>query len=412
MANPPANSDPSKETPELRLLLACARTDSRIVEQTTLLEGVDWPKFLELARSHHVTPLMNKSIALLPAGAVPQDVRDGLRDTTTYVTRRNLFLLGELVRVANLLDQHQIPLLPFKGPVLALQAYRELSLRQCGDLDVLVRPADVPLAKKVLLDSGLEQFFPTSTPRETEFLKSMNPREEAYYIDAHSEYHLVRAKDRLNIDLHWRLNPPEMRVSFSEAELWGRLESFLLAGRQVLRLAPADSLLLLCFNGAKDCWERLDRICDIAELLRSHPNVAWNEALDRARAIGVERMVVVGLALAEDLLDAPLTPELAAAIEKDSVARGMVPELRQELAHPSELLDQQGQIAPTLLHIRMRERWRDKVRYCWARLSPTVGDWVAMPLPRSLSFLYYILRPIRLTGRMVKNKLGMSSARM
>ena len=217
------------------------------------------------------------------------------------------------------------------------------------------------------------------------------------------------AQDRLNIDLHWRLNPPEMTVSFSEAELWTRLESFPLAGRQVLRLAPPDLLLLLCFNGAKDCWERLDRICDIAELLRSHPNIAWGEALDRARSIGVERMVVVGLALAKDLLDAPLTPELSAAIERDPIARGMVPELRHELANPSELLDQQGQIAPTLLHIRMRERRRDKIRYCWARLSPTVGDWVAMPLPRSLSFLYYILRPMRLTGRMIKSKLGLSS---
>jgi len=409
LAKPRDNSDYLTGSPELRLLLACARTDSHIAGQMNLLDGVDWKQFQALTTSHHVMPLVSKSLGRLPAGAVPANVRDELRDATANITRRNLFLLGELIRVINLLEGHAISLLPFKGPVLALQAYGDVSVRQCGDLDVLIRPSDVPQAKRILIDSGLEQFFPTSTPRETEFLKRMNPKEEAYYIDAHSEYHLVRATDRLNIDLHWRLNPPEMTVSFSEAELWKRLESFPLAGRQVLRLAPPDLLLLLCFNGTKDCWQRLDRICDIAELLRSHPKVDWREAIDRAHRIGVERMLLVGLALAKELLDAPLTPELSAALDRDSVARAMVAPLGRALAEPSELLDQQGQLAPTLLHIRMRERWRDKLRYCRARLSPTVGDWVAMPLPRSLAFLYYILRPIRLTGRLIKSTLGLNS---
>ena len=49
------------------------------------------------------------------------------------------------------------------------------------------------------------------------------------------------------------------------------------------------------------------------------------------------------------------------------------------------------------IHMKMRERLRDKVRYL-VRLATThtVGDWMALPLPKPFFFLYYVLRPIRL----------------
>ena len=53
----------------------------------------------------------------------------------------------------------------------------------------------------------------------------------------------------------------------------------------------------------------------------------------------------------------------------------------------------------SLLHLRMRERLRDRARYCLAHLAPGVGDWVALPLPRGLRFLHYLTRPLRLAGR-------------
>jgi hypothetical protein len=49
--------------------------------------------------------------------------------------------------------------------------------------------------------------------------------------------------------------------------------------------------------------------------------------------------------------------------------------------------------------LRMRERWRDRARYCTGHLRPGVGDWAAVPLPQRLSFLHYVIRPFRLAGR-------------
>jgi hypothetical protein len=52
------------------------------------------------------------------------------------------------------------------------------------------------------------------------------------------------------------------------------------------------------------------------------------------------------------------------------------------------------------LHLAMRERLRDKIRYGWRRaFTGTLEDWEAVPLPGSLFFLYGFLRPLRLARK-------------
>jgi hypothetical protein len=57
-----------------------------------------------------------------------------------------------------------------------------------------------------------------------------------------------------------------------------------------------------------------------------------------------------------------------------------------------------------MFYLRMRERVRDRIRYglYYAQqylriaLTPSANDQALLSLPASLSFLYYLLRPIRL----------------
>lgn len=51
-------------------------------------------------------------------------------------------------------------------------------------------------------------------------------------------------------------------------------------------------------------------------------------------------------------------------------------------------------------HLRMRERVRDRIRYCIRRaVTPNANDWALLPLPTSFYPLYYVLRPIRFAGK-------------
>ena len=51
-------------------------------------------------------------------------------------------------------------------------------------------------------------------------------------------------------------------------------------------------------------------------------------------------------------------------------------------------------------HLRMTERWQDRVRHC-IRLATTTtaGDWAFLSLPKCLFPLNYVVRPVRLTGK-------------
>ena len=53
-------------------------------------------------------------------------------------------------------------------------------------------------------------------------------------------------------------------------------------------LAPEDNLLLLCMHGAKHCWSRLERVCDVAELITSHSNLDWVALVSRAKVFGAD----------------------------------------------------------------------------------------------------------------------------
>ena len=57
-------------------------------------------------------------------------------------------------------------------------------------------------------------------------------------------------------------------------------------------------------------------------------------------------------------------------------------------------------LAVSMLHLKMRERLRDRARYCLRfALATTVGDLTSVRMPRAVFFLYYPLRPLRLAGK-------------
>jgi len=70
--------------------------------------------------------------------------------------------------------------------------------------------------------------------------------------------------------------------------------------------------------------ERLMWPADIAAIVARHPEIAWERVRNAARDVGAERMVHVGLLLAESLLGVPVPAEMAAKASADGAARDLV----------------------------------------------------------------------------------------
>jgi len=244
-------------SPELELLLACAcRRMSQDRSQCALglVDSLDWSVLLELAREHRLFPLLywhwTKSLQLsLPAGLASQ-----LDDRFRANAARSLLLAQELAEVVERLGRRGIPAVPFKGPALAECLYGNAALRQCVDLDILIRRRDVANAIQTLLSAGYGDG------------KQLTAVQQTAYIDTQYEYPLLSPTGLL-VELQWRIVPRYFSLPLDEEQYWSRIQPLTLCGRQMHSLSPEDLLLFLCIHGGKHGWQKLIWLADVAELV-------------------------------------------------------------------------------------------------------------------------------------------------
>lgn len=372
---------------ENELLLSCARTrvgEGEAARIRNLASGkFDWDYFLKLAHRHAVLPLIFKSLNEHAPDAVPGAHLRRLRDKFRENATRNLLLAGELVRLARLFESEGVAVLAYKGPVLAVAAYGDLSLRRFVDLDIVVRDRDVRRAGGLLRSEG--------------FALSENLSEAQEKILLRCQHNLAFTRDggRMIVELHWAVASPRFAEFRLGEDLWERAETVRLCGGDVRCLSAEDLLLALCVHGTKHLWERLSWVCDVAELLNSHPRLDFEYVLRRASESRAERMLFVGVRLARRLLGANGPEGFEAHAKADGAVEGLAAGVAERLFAGAEY-EPVGFVGNVSFNLRARRRLREKARYFRFIFTPTDGDLAALPLPAGLSFLYYLLRPFRL----------------
>jgi hypothetical protein len=346
---------------------------------------VNWARVVQVARKHRVIPWVARYLQRFPDG-VPDGIIEGLHRLSKQIAMRSLLLTGELFRVLDLMAESGIQAIPFKGPALGALCYGDLSLRECDDIDVLVPAEDVARATELLLTKGYE------------FLTPCSESDQQHLMRTGWAFTFVHERTRLHLDLHWRFTASGFSFPFDVERLWSRLKPLQLAGRQVLSFQPQDALLLHCVHGAKHQWVRLEWVYALAGFLRSNPDLDWEDVLRQASSLRAERMLFLGLRLASDLFGAPIPPQITRRIELDATISTLVSLVHMGLVSEEETPVQEAH--QYAFHLRMRESWRDRVRYFIYRISremtPTAMDRATIPLPTVLSGLYYLTRPFRL----------------
>ena len=369
-------------TPESDLLLACARRFVAGGEAGEVLRafcrGFDWEVLLAMAERHGMTALLNHELD----DVCPEQIPAELRARFGRQARSNLIHTAVLARVLDLLDRNGIPAVPLKGPALAVLAYGDLTLRSFSDLDLLIPRNDVARAMELLagmwfrLESGLHWSCASACLRSKE-----------------GELSFRRAGDGVRLDLHWRLLPDYFASSLDGERVWEHLGAMRLAGRDVPALSTEDLLLFLCAHGSKHRWECLGWLCDVALLLQ-RGEIDWPLLIALARDQHIERIVLLGLRLACDLLGSPLPDAVRQAIDRDGMVTKLVDEVLATIFLPRA---EASPVKDGLLNLRMLERASDKLRFLRGLLiTPTEAEWRRLLLPPALFFLYYPYRLARL----------------
>jgi Uncharacterised nucleotidyltransferase len=378
---------------EAELLLCCSHTQIDAARQKRLQalvrQPLDWDYIIERATHHNILPLLDRQLHHIDDLTIPSQIRTQLRTNFERNFQNNLRLTLELVKLSRSFTDRSIPMLAFKGPVLAQQVYGNLGLRQFVDLDILVPETDVIRTSHLLIESGYVPQF------------KLTDEQQITYTGLRSEQWFWHEEKQLCIDLHWSILPKYYSFTPTPELVWAKIDRFNFAEDTIATLSPEHLLLFLCAHGAKHNWSRLYWICDLAELLRTNNDLDWQSVKDTAGKFGTYDMLLLGLYLARHLLDAELPASMSSAIGLDPTLPLLADRIRANL-FSDELIDPSAPNSSNAkksdaIYRQTMGTIRDRVWY-WIDLilTPTPLEWEIVTLPRSLSPLYYIVRAFRL----------------
>lgn len=378
---------------EMELLLAAISVNAaeQVRHWTKILASQDvrWDQLLTLAESHGVRPLLWQFFRQIGAPTVPAEVIQALRDFVQQNTLQNLAMTGELSGILGDFAKLGINVIPFKGPTLAVLAYENLALREFGDLDILLTRQNFPLAGNQMEKRGYQPEFNLATVLARGFLKVTNVL---------PFFHPT--KD-IKVELHWQIAPPMFPFPIRQERLWEGIQPVAAAGQQMETLATEVLLVYLCAHGAKHWWECLEWLADVAWLIHRHPDLDWDSVIELANAANCERQLWMGLLLARELLNAPLPEKISRQMQAATAAQKLAVNACEWLI--LEDGREPGFWQRCLFYAGLWKGVARKTAFAWEMIfSTTVADWQFLPLPGSLSFLYLLVRPVRL----LKDKLS------
>lgn len=306
------------DTSEYELLVALARTaltPAREAQAAALLERpLRWGYLRALARYHGVTPLVYSHLKRHFEEAVPEDALGDLHDQVHAQMASSLFLMSEMGTLGRLFKEEAIPAISVKGISLAQEVYGNLALRPFVDIDLLIRRSDFGRLEELLLGRGFQQI-------------EMKGWQKSLYLFVNRQYTFwrpaIEGKGRLYsvLDVHTDLLPPGYSYGEGFDDLMARSVPMPAAQGGIHTLRPEDLLIVLCFHGFKNRWDRLKHVADVAEAVRAYPDLDWGEVFARAHAMRGRRVILLGLYLAHHVLGADLPAPIRSELEDATYER-------------------------------------------------------------------------------------------
>lgn len=367
---------------EFELLCACCHSDRTRLDAAVARQDLRWERVFRLASDHRLLPVL--CTRLRERADVPASIQSALRARFLGHCQRVLRFTAELTRILRQFDRCGVSVIAHKGPVLAHTLYGDPAMRQFGDLDFLVRPSDLTRARSALLELGYSAKL------------TLTPRQEREYLRSGYEHVFGCGREHNLVELQWQVLPRFYAIDLKIEELFQRPRALQFESCAVRTLCDEDLLLVLCIHAAKHQWMHLGMIRDIATAATLAMD--WEQVMHQARRLGIERMVLVSLLLAQNLLGCTL-PGMIANNPGVPVSNRLAMAIGADLRSP-----ERETIPESITYFRaiarLRERWSDKARFL-ARLAltPSVNEWETVRLPDKLFPMYRGVRAFRLIKR-------------
>jgi hypothetical protein len=388
-----------KASPAFRLMVATSwlAPDSwRARQEETIrqgcAEGIAWADYLRLVDRHRTPALAWAALNRVDGPAIPEQIAGEMRKRSDACRMQAIRHLQSLAGVLEALNHAGVPVMPLKGPLLSLQMYGDVGLRQSKDLDILVAREDVVKTQECLETLGW---------RRTADYASLTRRQSEFNLRYEQHIGYVHPRRGCELELHWRASGDTSEVVATDLSRGLECE---FQGFRYLGMKPADLALYLCDHGSGHAWARAKWLGDMARIW-ANQSTDWSAVFDAARTTGRERSVLLCLRLLREAYGLPT--DICAHGRFDVLPSAMVAKALRELRAPDER-EERGAFARVFEEIRSyrykRQLWPYKSRWeNFAAVALRRVDFKVLRLPDSMFWLYIPLRPFLWTWRQLRD---------
>lgn len=382
---------------ELQLLLSALRAKPRPQDQKRQLELLallDVSRVLAAANKHRVAQLLWHNLRQLPANDLTQAFVDTLKPWYAANALRVLSNSRDQLLLQDAFAAQGIRSMALKGVTLARTLYGDPALRQQGDIDLMVDADHVLPAHAIVAARGFGDALR---------FDALDDGRRRWVMRQHKDVEFIRYQPSLQVvDLHWRLTRNPALFGHALDALWARGRDADIGPRTVRTLSTEDLLIYLCVHGCATVWYRAKWVADLAPLLETQ-NIDWTLLRERAEAGNAVKVLGIGLAIAERWLGVALPPE--ARFATDCVRSSDLRMVADALNSPDGWWPGGDERRPAGFVLRywwyqlnLSADWRYKLAYLESRLI-SLDDVRRFRLPRSLFFLYAVVRPFTWLAR-------------
>ena len=301
---------PSLTSAEERLLLRYADPEAAVVED---LSAKTLSALLDNAEFHGILPIMLRKLQERGDAQLPPD--QGLRDRLEYLRQKATIATGQSMllqyhgdRIMKGLAADNVPARIVKGPVFARKLYRNVADRPFTDIDILVEPANLARANRVIAACGFELGSNEAESYELQEFKWLEKENSSLLVELHGDLvHDTGMRRRLSLGF------PELRAIDGEATD-----------------TPAALLTIAIVHAAGGHkFHRLQLCVDVLQGVRALQSPEAEARLfDAARMTGIELELAIVLDVTGQLFDESRALELAGRIKPDlsiRLARRLIP---------------------------------------------------------------------------------------
>lgn len=388
----------SINSPEFKLGICCTAINFNLSHQiiNRIKESLDWNEnyFIDFLQKHRIEELAFITLKDQEFFSVPfkQRIESSLRQN--QLKALSAFRIQSQLQI--FFNENQVQSIFLKGIFLSKLYYGDIGLRNVFDIDVWVEEKNIDLTADFLRTIGYRKINEQQkySRHQLKYLKLSSHHD--IFINPFDE-------NAVPIELHWKIRNSLGNYMFNPVLERKSLFQIDVNELEFTVLNHIDQFIFIAVHGAEHGWFRMKWLADLYHIQKTI-DFDWDTLFDRAINLRSYREVKMACHLLSQFytLDEDTFNGLSGLNFLDKLRINYV---KNFMLYPYGYCDTRFEkIKNGIYLLSLNRRGYIAKELIYKNLTKPI-DWVTLPLPDYLFFLYFPLRPFLWLYRKIKSKL-------